>query len=107
MYASDKKFVFWEPFRLIIAMRWVCSLQKMALPQKGSLLMTKKVTKMTHYSTKLHKQFVSRDQRNRDEALCSHYRAIGIQAVAAAKCVRSKNSRANGTVTYSSSLKQS
>ena len=53
--------------------------------------MTQDTKEMTHFSSTLHKQFVSREQRNRDEALCNHYRAIGIQAVAAAKCVRSKN----------------
>ncbi|MEM7461837.1 MAG: hypothetical protein AAF362_04075 [Pseudomonadota bacterium] len=65
--------------------------------------MTQDTTEMTHYSTHLHKQFVSREQRNRDEKLCNHYRAIGIPAVAAAKCVRGKN----GVVkTWGSSAKQ-
>jgi hypothetical protein len=45
---------------------------------------------MAYYSTHLHQQFVSREQRNREEALCSHYRAIGIQAVAAAKSICKK-----------------
>jgi hypothetical protein len=46
---------------------------------------------MAHKIQKWPEGFSSRDERKREEALCNRYRSIGIQAVAAAKCVDRRN----------------
>lgn len=60
---------------------------------------------MSIYAPQWQKQFMSREERKRDEALCSHYRTIGIPAVAAAKRACTKNSNANG-INSQNSLRQ-
>ena len=51
---------------------------------------------MSIYAPQWQKQFMSREEKKRDEALCSHYRTIGISAVVAAKRACAKASNATG-----------
>jgi hypothetical protein len=41
-------------------------------------------------------KFASREERAKEEALRNHYRNIGIPAVAAAKCVDTRNKASHG-----------
>ena len=43
---------------------------------------------MVHSLTRWEDQFPSQEQRDREAALCKHYRGIGISAVAAAQCLK-------------------
>ena len=42
------------------------------------------------YTTQSEPRFTSRDSRAREAELCDQYRPVAIGAVAAAKCIRSK-----------------
>jgi hypothetical protein len=53
--------------------------------------------KVAQVQNKWFRSFASQADREREETFCNHYRNIGIQAVAAAKCLRNQQSPTAGT----------